>query len=103
MRAPDANEIMLQVEGVCLAFGGVKDAAGRGGEAVFFGVAASDRACCGRRAAGAGAPKSRGDGRTPLEPGCVPSAGVNAPPLDSSSARSILGGEASGREGWLTL
>src|SRR5262244_1823324 len=24
MRAPDANEIMLQVEGVCLAFGGVK-------------------------------------------------------------------------------
>ena len=29
MRAPDTNEILLQVEGVSLAFGGVKSAEGR--------------------------------------------------------------------------
>ena len=47
---------------------GQEMAPGRDGEAGFFRVAGSDRACCGRRAAGAGPPWSPGDDCTPLEP-----------------------------------
>jgi len=88
-----------------LAVGGVKVGAGRDGEAGFFRVAGSDRACCGRRVAGVGPPRSPADDCTPLEPACAPSVVIDAPPLNPSTAtaRSTPGSDASGRGSRLTL